>query len=454
MVKNIYKILLISLFIIVVFTIKSYGASDFTYTLDTNGNATITAYNGSKSDLTIPSTIDGHNVVAIGAHAFEHSKIKNIVVSEGITTIGGWAFCECENLENVILPESLTYMDWQVFIGCKNLNNINIPSNLTFINQGCFIDTGIKEIIIPKNIQKFIGSEFRGCKSLKKVYIYNDNLEYYNNNYDTNVFELCSSDLILYGNEGSTTQTYAQKKGIEFRTIDSSEEPPITTMGAIHLNKNELSLKENESETLTVSFIEMDSSTKVRWSSSNENVAIVENGKITARSIGNTIITVSTEDGKYKDTCNVTVIKKETSTEPTIIPITSIFLNKSSISLYIGDTETLVATILPNNATDKDLLWSSSNSNIVSVENGKITAKGIGSAAITVSNTDGTQKATCSVTVINKESASEKVLDSTTANRILPQTGENIVIITTSIIAIILIVIIMYRKYNNYKDIK
>ena len=171
MVKNIYKILLISLFIIVVFTIKSYGASDFTYTLDTNGNATITAYNGSKSDLTIPSTIDGHNVVAIGAHAFEHSKIKNIVVSEGITTIGGWAFCECENLENVILPESLTYMDWQVFIGCKNLNNINIPSNLTFINQGCFIDTGIKEIIIPKNIQKFIGSEFRGCKSLKKVFL-------------------------------------------------------------------------------------------------------------------------------------------------------------------------------------------------------------------------------------------------------------------------------------------
>ena len=88
------------------------------------------------------------------------------------------------------------------------------------------------------------------------------------------------------------------KNGIEFKLLSSSEEPP-TTMGSIHLNKSELSLKENESETLTVSFIEMSSSTKVIWSSSDEKVAIVENGKVTAKSIGNTIITVSTEDGQY-----------------------------------------------------------------------------------------------------------------------------------------------------------
>ena len=67
------------------------------------------------------------------------------------------------------------------------------------------------------------------------------------------------------------------KNGIKFKPLSSSEEPPTTTMGSIHLNKSELSLKENESETLTVSFIEMSSSTKVIWSSSDEKVAIVEN---------------------------------------------------------------------------------------------------------------------------------------------------------------------------------
>ena len=64
---------------------------------------------------------------------------------------------------------------------------------------------------IPENIQKFIGSEFRMCKSLKKAFIYNDNIDYYNNGFDTNVFEGCDS-IVLYGNEGSTTQTYAQQK--------------------------------------------------------------------------------------------------------------------------------------------------------------------------------------------------------------------------------------------------
>ena len=244
------------------------------------------------------------------------------------------------------------------------------------------------------------------------------------------------------------------KNGIEFKTLSSSEEPPTTTMGSIHLNKSELSLKENESETLTVSFIEMSSSTKVMWSSSDEKVAIVENGKVTAKSIGNTIITVSTEDGQYKDTCTVSVVKKASSTEPTVVPITSISLNKSSLSLYVGNTETLVATILPNNATDKSLVWSSSNSNIATVDNGKIIAKAVGTTIITVSNADGTKKATCNVTVINKETTSEKTLDNTVADRKLPQTGVNMTLTIISILTITLIAIIMYKKYNNYKDIK
>lgn len=244
------------------------------------------------------------------------------------------------------------------------------------------------------------------------------------------------------------------KNGIEFKPLSSSEEPPTTTMGSIHLNKSELSLKENESETLTVSFIEMSSSTKVIWSSSDEKVAIVENGKVTAKSIGNTIITVSTEDGQYKDTCTVSVVKKVSSTEPTVVPITSISLNKSSLSLYVGNTETLVATILPNNATDKSLVWSSSNSSIATVENGKIIAKAVGTTIITVSNADGTKKATYNVTVINKETTSEKTSDNTVADGKLPQTGVNMTLTIISILTITLIAIIMYKKYNNYKDIK
>ena len=315
--KKVCRILLISLFIIILGNIKTFAVSDFSYTLDANGNATITAYNGTESDLTIPNTIDGHTVITIGAHAFDESRnstngsvIKHLVISEGIKRIDGWAFSGCENLESVKLPESLIMLDWQIFVGCGKLSNINIPKKLTTLGNSFLEQTAIKEITIPENIQKFIGSEFRLCKSLEKAYIYNDNINYYNNGFDTNVFEGCDS-IVLYGNEGSTTQEYAQQKGIEFKLLPSSEEPPTTTIGSINLNKNNLELEEDESEILIVSFTEISSDTKVIWSSSDENVAIVENGEVIAKNVGNAVITVSTEDGKYKDTCNVSVIKKE-----------------------------------------------------------------------------------------------------------------------------------------------
>ena len=315
--KKVCRILLISLFIIILGNIKTFAVSDFSYTLDANGNATITAYNGTESDLTIPNTIDGHTVITIGAHAFDESRnstngsvIKHLVISEGIKRIDGWAFSGCENLESVKLPESLIMLDWQIFVGCGKLSNINIPKKLTTLGNSFLEQTAIKEITIPENIQKFIGSEFRLCKSLEKAYIYNDNINYYNNGFDTNVFEGCDS-IVLYGNEGSTTQEYAKQKGIEFKLLPSSEEPPTTTIGSINLNKNNLELEEDESEILIVSFTEISSDTKVIWSSSDENVAIVENGEVIAKNVGNAVITVSTEDGKYKDTCNVSVIKKE-----------------------------------------------------------------------------------------------------------------------------------------------
>ena len=450
--KIIYRTLLICLFIMVVFTIKSYAASDFSYTLDASGNAKITAYNGTESNLTIPSTIDGHNVVTIGSHAFDESRnstnghtIKNLVISEGIERIELLAFAKCDNLETVKLPESLTFLDAQTFIQCSKLKSINIPSKITSIGNSTFQETGFTEFDIPENVKSIDSRALGICSKLEKVRVYSTDISY-----SSGVFEYGSSNLVLYGYEGSTTEAYAQQNGIEFKSLSSGEEPPILTMGSIHLNKNELSLKEGENETLTVSFIEMSPSTNVIWSSSNEKVATVENGNVTAKSIGNTIITVTTEDGQYKDTCTVSVVKKGDSPEPSEILITSILLNKSSLSLYVGNSETLIATIIPNNATDKNLVWSSSNSSIATVENGKIIAKAVGTTIITVSNSDGTKKATCKVTVINKETTP----DNTIADGKLPQTGINMTLTIITIITITMIAIIMYKKFNNYKDIK
>lgn len=87
--------------------------------------------------------------------------------------------------------------------------------------------------------------------------------------------------------------------------------------------------------------------------------------------------------------------------EPNKIPVTSITLNKTSLSLQTGQSETLTATVKPDNATDKSVTWSSSNTSVADVSTiGKVTAKSAGSTTITCKANDGSGvKATCAVTV-------------------------------------------------------
>ena len=81
------------------------------------------------------------------------------------------------------------------------------------------------------------------------------------------------------------------------------------------------------------------------------------------------------------------------------IPVSEVTLNKNSISLTVGGTETLTATVSPSDATNKDVGWSSSNSSVATVTNGTVTAVSAGSAIITVTTADGGKTAQCNVTV-------------------------------------------------------
>jgi hypothetical protein len=81
-------------------------------------------------------------------------------------------------------------------------------------------------------------------------------------------------------------------------------------------------------------------------------------------------------------------------------PVSSVSLNKSSSSLYVGDTEQLTATVLPADASDKTVSWDTSNADVVTVTSGGlVTAIGAGSATITVTTTDGGKTATCNYTI-------------------------------------------------------
>ncbi|MEA4938066.1 MAG: Ig-like domain-containing protein [Christensenella sp.] len=140
----------------------------------------------------------------------------------------------------------------------------------------------------------------------------------------------------------------------------------------------------------------------VTWSSSDTNIATVDStGKITAKGLltgkdyGDCVITAQTSNSTVMATVNVHVLSA--------VLVTSLTLNKSDLALNVGDEETLTVTGTPSNATNKTLLWTSSNKDVATVTaSGKITAAGKGTAVIKAEATDGSGKyVSCVVTVNN-----------------------------------------------------
>lgn len=167
---------------------------------------------------------------------------------------------------------------------------------------------------------------------------------------------------------------------------------PVTE---VNLDKTNLSLNIGQSTSLIATVSPVNATNKnVTWLSSDTSVITVDNaGKVTALSNGNATITVTTADGNKTASCIVTV------TTPAVSVI-SVSLNKNTSGLIIGDTDTLIATINPMSASNKNIAWSSSNTLVATVDNaGKVTALSNGSATITVTTTDGNKTANCIVTV-------------------------------------------------------
>ena len=131
-------------------------------------------------------------------------------------------------------------------------------------------------------------------------------------------------------------------------------------MTSIKLDKTALSLAEGESATLTATVSPDNATNKtVTWSSSDKSVATVSSsGKVTAVKAGTAKITAKA--GDKTATCTVTVSEK-------VIAVTSIKLDKTSLSLTEGETATLTATVSPDNATDKTVTWTSSDKSIATV---------------------------------------------------------------------------------------
>ncbi len=161
---------------------------------------------------------------------------------------------------------------------------------------------------------------------------------------------------------------------------------------SVSINKAELALKPGESEQLTATVSPANATFKdVIWSSSDEDVAVVdEKGNVQAIGNGEATITAETKDGGFTAECKITVY---TDVEGITIPV-------SKVKLIYKETYQLKTIIIPFNASNSTVIWSSSDENVATVDkNGLIRATGRGNAVITATTADGKFSDTCEVTV-------------------------------------------------------
>lgn len=173
----------------------------------------------------------------------------------------------------------------------------------------------------------------------------------------------------------------------------SEPDPEVIEVSSIVLDTTSDTLNVGQSLVLTATVYPSNATNKtVSWSSSNTSVATVSNGTVTAKAAGNAVITASSNNGKQA-TCNITV------NVPTVA-VTGVSLNKTSLTLVEGNSEALIATVAPSNATNQSVTWESSNTSVATVDsNGKVSASTAGSSLITVKTVDGNKTASCNLTV-------------------------------------------------------
>lgn len=215
------------------------------------------------------------------------------------------------------------------------------------------------------------------------------------NSSDEKVAKVSEAGLITGVGEGKTIITAKSEDGDYTAQVDVT-----VNLKGIKLSQNDLILAfPDGTEVIHVLYTHNDEAyLEATWTSDNPEIATVtgdgvgtNSAFIEAKGEGETIIKATSADGLKTATCVVKVEK---------IKAQQIILNHSSLSLLPSETKQLSALVYPDNAYNKELNWSSSNSTVASItQDGLLQAEQVGSATITVKSQDGGATATCTINV-------------------------------------------------------
>lgn len=323
----------------------------------------------------------GDSLISIGDSAFYNClSLNDVVLPSSLKKIDSKAFYGCKGLSAISIPDSVTSLGSNLFSYCTNLSAANLGTGMTKIPDFCFYEcSNLNKIVLPYRVTKIGAKAFGNCTGLTEATILR------------NVTEISSDAfsypdiLTIYGVSGTYAETYAGEIGAAFVPIDV----PATD---VSLNENSLRLAKGASFQLIPSITPANFTDATAWKSNNTDVATVtDDGLVKAVGIGEA--TISFVVGNKKATCSVTVVQ----------PVTSISLNKTSLSMNAGEAFQLIATVSPSNAENKEIEWSTSDETIAAVDqSGLVHALKKGTATVTATAKDGSGTyRTCAVTVLN-----------------------------------------------------
>ena len=228
--------------------------------------------------------------------------------------------------------------------------------------------------------------------------------------------------------DGVVTATGPGTTNVTVTTVDGGHTATcsvkvIQHVADLSLEKHSLSLKVGGTEMMYTRISPTTAEDKtITWSSSNEQIAIVDtNGNVKAIKAGKAWIkAVSVDNAEAKDSCKVTVTQ----------PVTGITISQESIRLTnIGENKQLEATVLPEDASNKEVKWKSSNESICMVANGKVIATGFGTSVVMVTTVDGGFMASCTVTVESENTSIESVDVSVSDNPVYNMMGRKVTVL-------------------------